>query len=147
MDYLECAHWLKDAIPKLRSERQQFLQGIERALSHRVWECQSRLEKIRTTKLSHDDRTLRKWGTIGIPVIAIFVGYNMGTLGGCVAIAFLFSVFVAPILFWFGITFGERIRSWPESQALKLEEGRLKQLQREFPAFRDAVNARALSPN
>jgi hypothetical protein len=82
---------------------------------------------------------------MGIPVMTILVGYSFGTVEGCGTIAFLFFLFVAPILFFLGITFGERIHKWPESQALKLEMVRLKQLQREFPTFRDSVNARALS--
>jgi hypothetical protein len=142
IDYLECAQWLKDAIPKLNSVRREFLQRIENSLSSRLRALQLKLSEARSAKLPDDMKAIRKWGSVGIPVVAIFIGYQAGTVSGYVAVALLlFFIVIAPILFWLSMTFGPRIQKWPESNTTRLEIGRLERLRRDFPVFRNTLTS------
>ena len=132
MDYLECAHWLKDAMPKLNSVRQQFLQRIEDSISSSLRAAQSELSQARSAKLPDDMRTLRKWGSIGSVVMAFVI--NTGPL----ALVFLFLV---PLGLWIGLGYSHYATKQYNAAAAQLRIDRLERLQREFPAFRSSLTS------
>ena len=128
-DYLECARWLRDVIPKLGSARQEFLQVLEDSILKKPDGGESELAQARESDLPDALKEVRRWGSVVLVVLGIAIK-NGGES---------FIVLGLPAL-WIGVSMGHGATKAARYRGVRDKlEARIahwQRLNRDYPAFR-----------